>query len=295
MLRFHALFPKKVPGFLSGHAGRQRPNGQPGGVGFPQGQQQSLFPGNFFDFPHTDRQFFPGFFSLFHSPCPGQVKGNHHRIGRTGGAKQGHGLFGPFCKVQLSTDFRVPDIQKRTAGEHRQGFMSGTGRQVCSQCQRMLSQKGQMGTVGIIHQQRHSMSMTNGGKALNIRQHPIVIGAGDIDCFCVRIFRQCFFHILRVKPAGQTGPGIRPGTHPHRFDSQQGHGIYGAAVNDPAGNHLPALWSRQPEHGLNAEGAASGGKISGPAVEQLPGCFLSRPDTSVGFKQAVGVRQLRQV
>ena len=152
-----------------------------------------------------------------------------------------------------------------------------------------------MGAVGVIHQQGNLMGVTHPSKARNIRQDAEIVRAGDVDGLGLRVRLQSGLHVFRVKPSCQKRACVRPGTHPHRLDTQQGHGIDGAPMNHPAGNHRSPLGSRQPEHGLDAQGASSRGKQGGPAVEQFFSFLFRSRNTAVCLKEAVGIRKLRQI
>ena len=222
-----------------------------------------------------------------------------NQIGRAGGAKKlqtGLDLC-PHFALQLRRQ-----VQIGAAGNHRQGLVGRITTQIGPQIHGMQGglQKPQIGPVGVVHQQQHTVTAADCRKTGNIRQRAQIIRAGQIDrrglfrCAAEELLQR-----LRADPAGQIAV-VLFGIQPQHLQIQQGDSTQKGLVSVScrcdqrfAASCL-CVQRRQIYHGTDALGRTFGG-IIGRTAKQGTGVVLALPNDAVGLVQAVGTVDLGNV
>ena len=184
-------------------------------------------------------------------------------------------------------------MQHGAAGEHRQRLMSGICGQVSSERKRVQAEGAEMTAVGVIHQQRHTVSAAYRRKSRDIAEVARVIRTGDIHRTDAGIRGERPLH--RVSVRRQHTVLILRGPKPYRFESQQHRRVDRAAVRGARHQHPAASACTEQQHRLYAQCAPSGAEQRFPCAEGCRRKLFRLLNHVAAVVQAAGARQFGQI
>ena len=247
----------------------------------------------------------PGGIAFRQLPVAG-IQRLQDQVGRAGGAEQ--------CQCTAHCSFLLyrglaAQVQICAAGDHRQGLVgriAAHGSPQCNGVQRLSGQKAQVGSMGVVHQQRHPKGVAHSRQGPDVLHSAQIIRAGDVDPkggtpLPGQLLQRCCQHLCGDGAAAQR-PGIlcrRP--EPPDIKIQQGSGVEQSLVGVPGCQQHRAAGPPgcplqcQAQHGPDALGGALGAVIGVGRAEELGGVGLALGDDALRLVQLIGPLDLGQV
>ena len=145
----------------------------------------------------------PGHPAVFFGPIslqivPGAVQGDHHGVGWAGAAEhRGHLPHPPGVHAVGKQQGGLAQGGQGLVGGADEGVAAGKG---------VHAQKGQVGSMGAVHDQVSTSGMNDVGKFLDIRQHSGISRRCNTDSFDIWVEIQKVFHIRGGNWAGDPLP-----------------------------------------------------------------------------------------